>query len=111
MIEFFDIVIRPNHRVLAPRPCVWPIGRTQGHGCCDESQTDGVIQVTVHVSLAYFLEESGGKFLNIFTTSLSIFWMFLLELLDSVSLELPLHTNCFVFASKRSPTHVPYLYV
>src|SRR5580692_1317922 len=60
---------------------------------------------------SYFFEESGGNFLNIFSTPLSRFSMFLSELLESVSLELPLHTNCFVFASKKSTTKVPTLYV
>lgn len=67
------------------------------------------MQVTSRVGLPYFFEEPGGKFLNIFSTSLSIFLMFLFELLDSVSLELPLHTSSFVFASNRSTTNVPTL--
>src|SRR5258708_36651038 len=66
--------------------------------------------MAVHGGFRYF-EDPGGNFLNIFSTSLSRFWMFLLELLESVSVELPLHTSCFVFASNRSTTKVPTLYV
>src|ERR1700757_4130659 len=63
-----------------------------------------------HVLLPYF-DAPGGNFLNIFSTPLSRFLMFLLELLESVSLELPLHSSCLVFASNRSTTKVPTLYV
>src|SRR4029077_9635934 len=107
--QFFEIVIRPNLRILAVRLRVRPIGRTQRYGCCNESETDGVIQESSHMCLAYFLEEPGGKFLNIFSTSLSIFLMFLSELLEIVSLELPLQISCFVFASNKSTTKVPTL--
>src|SRR6266850_451609 len=66
--------------------------------------------MAVHGGFRYF-EDPGGNFLNIFSTPLSRFLMFLLELLESVSLELPLHRSCFVFASNRSTTKVPTLYV
>src|SRR5277367_210907 len=59
----------------------------------------------------YFFKEPGGNCLSNFSTPLFRFWMFLLELLEIVSLELPLHTSCFVFVSNRSTTNVPTLYV
>src|SRR5271154_4977505 len=59
----------------------------------------------------YFFEEPGGNCLSNFSTPLFRFWMFLLELLEIVSLELPLHTSRFVFVSNRSTTNVPTLYV
>src|SRR5579862_3315618 len=107
----FEIFIGPDCCVPAPCPCVGPIRRAQGQCRYNENQTDGEIQVTCHVGLVYFFEEPGGKFLNIFSTSLSMFWIFLLELLDSVSLELPLQTSCLVFASNKSTTRVPTVYV
>src|ERR1700756_3512064 len=59
----------------------------------------------------YFFEEPGGKCLNILSTPLSRFLMFLSELSESVSLELPLQISCLVLVSKRSTTTVPTLYV
>src|SRR5258708_20456547 len=64
-----------------------------------------------HVRRRYFFEEPGGNCLNILSTPLSRFLMFLLELLESVSLELPLQISCLVFVSKRSTTTLPPLYV
>src|ERR1700681_1079262 len=59
----------------------------------------------------YLFEELGGNFLNILSTPLSKFLMFLSELLESVSLEAPLQISCLVLVSKRSTTTVPTLYV
>src|SRR5229473_2076284 len=59
----------------------------------------------------YLFEEPGGNFLNIFSTPLSRFLMFLSELLESVSLAFPLQISCLVLVSKRSTTTVPTLYV
>src|SRR5271170_187376 len=75
---------------------------------------DGVVVRCLRVSVLgrpYFCEEPGGNCLSNFSTPLFRFWMFLLELLEIVSLELPLHTSCFVFVSNRSTTNVPTLYV
>src|SRR6476646_3318195 len=63
------------------------------------------------VRYIYLFEEPGGNFLNILSTPLSRFLMFLSELLESVSLELPLQISCLVLESKRSTTTVPTLYV
>ena len=51
----------------------------------------------------------GGNSLNNFSTLLSKFLMFLLELLDKVLLAEPRHSRVFVFLSKRSTTSVPTL--
>src|SRR5258707_12002695 len=59
----------------------------------------------------YFFEESGGKCLNILSTPLSRFLMFLSELLERVLLAVPLQISCLVLVSKRSTTTVPTLYV
>jgi hypothetical protein len=55
----------------------------------------------------FYFEEPGGNFLNNLSTPLFRFSMFLLELLESVSLALPLHISCFVLVSNRSTTSVP----
>src|SRR6266404_1889569 len=64
-----------------------------------------------HVGRFYFFVEPGGKCLNILSTPLSKFLMFLSALLESVSLEVPLQISCFVLVSKRSTTTVPTVYV
>src|ERR1700730_2357681 len=69
------------------------------------------VQRANHLKRRYFFEEPGGNCLNIFSTPLSRFLMFLLELLESVSLVVPLQINCLVLVSKRSTTTVPTLYV
>jgi hypothetical protein len=61
------------------------------------------------VRLPYFFEASGGNFLNIFVTPLSRFSMFLLELVESVSLEAPLQINFLVLVSNKSTITVPTL--
>ena len=109
-VESFEVVVGPNHRVLTVRSCVRPVGRTQRYGYRNEPQSDG-IQIANHVERRYFFEEPGGNCLNIFSTPLSRFLMFLSELLESVSLEVPLQISCFVLVSKRSTTTVPTLYV
>src|ERR1700680_2222555 len=63
------------------------------------------------VRAVYLFEEPGGNFLNIFSTPLSRFLMFLSELLERVSLSEPLQISCLVLVSKRSTTTVPTLYV
>src|ERR1700722_12369927 len=59
----------------------------------------------------YLFGEPGGNFLNILSTPLSRFLMFLSELLESVSLEEPRQISCLVLVSNRSTTTVPTLYV
>jgi hypothetical protein len=45
----------------------------------------------------YFFGEPGGNCLNIFSTPLSKFFMFLSELLENTSLALPLHRRCLFY--------------
>ena len=49
----------------------------------------------------YFLEDPAGKFLKSFSTPLSRFRMFLSELFESASLELPLHRSFFRFCIEK----------
>src|SRR5947209_542152 len=56
--------------------------------------------------LAYFFA-SGGKGLNIFSTPLLRFLMFLSELLDSVSLDELRQTSSFDSVSNRATTRLP----
>ncbi len=109
VVEFFEVIVGPNHCVLAICSRVRPIGRTQRYGYRKEHQTDRGTQVASHVRHRYFFEEPGGNFLNIFSTPLSRFFMFLSELLESVSLDVPRHRSFFVLASNRSTINVPTL--
>ena len=77
--------------VLIIRSCVRPFDRTHGR------------------RQRYFLEGSGGNFLNIFSTPLSRLSMFFSDLLESVSLAEPRHTSVFVFVSNKSTSSVPTL--
>ena len=90
-------------------PAVRPIGRTQRNGRRNDCQTNRDAQVPNHVGRRYFFEEPGGKCLNILSAPLSRFLMFLSELLESVSLDVPLQISCLVLASNRSTTNVPTL--
>ena len=51
--------------------------------------------------------EPGGNFLNILSTPLFKFSMFLLELLESVSRALALPIRFFLFVSNRSTINAP----
>jgi hypothetical protein len=88
----------PSPRLLAARK-----------GRRNECQTNRDAQVPNHLGRRYFFEEPGGKCLNILSMPLSRFLMFLSELLESVSLEVPLQISCLVLASNRSTTNVPTL--
>src|ERR1700722_2771091 len=67
-----------------------------------------------HIEIPYLrcaLPSSGGKWSNIFSTPLSRFLMFLVDLSDRVSLAEPRQISFFVCALNRSTTSVPTLYV
>src|SRR5258705_12066970 len=66
---------------------------------------------TLTAGSRYFFEDSGGNCLNNFSTPLSRFLMFLSELLESVSLEVPLQRSFFVLVLNRASTNVPTLHV
>src|SRR5229473_1659431 len=108
-VEFFEIVVRPNHWVPTVRSRARLVCRAHRNGRRNECQTNRDAQVANHVGRRYFFEEPGGKCLNILSTPLSRFLMFLSELLESVSLDVPLQISCLVLASNRSTTNVPTL--
>jgi len=57
-VEFVEVVIGPDHLVLAVRPCVRPVGRTQWDGYRNEPESDGE-HIANHVRHRYFFEEPG----------------------------------------------------
>src|ERR1700730_17536518 len=90
------------------RSCVRPWGRTQSLSSSQYGATETRLR---RVRAVYLFEEPGVNFLNIFSTPLSRFLMFLSELLERVSLSELLQISCLVLVSKRSTTTVPTLYV